>query len=460
MPDRVISVPQATQIATRIKNKFDTVNGRLQQEQTAIGVIETALGKENPSANLLDISAFEDGYYSSGEWTDSSDYMTSDYIPLENAENVYLHLFNLNNGSKQDTSRYIQYIYWFDSGKNYLNRTQTTSGVTEYEVLSGAIYFRVMVGKTTFVGHLANNKGFYVGTEDTETWIEHTDGAIPNYVEIIRSIRAAVSKPKLSLLAGVYTIDTAKARYTFRRITESQYNLDTFRLYSGMLVNDDGAFTMWSNSDAEGAIRIQGETDYVSGFHGSEVMTAFKVFMDGADITSETSIDSDFDTLMFYVESDVYHCYQDTAVAETVAFKRCKIVSFSGNKVTVSNSYIPQETLTITSARIALFQCYKSDGNTPVFTDLSVNTDFKNYPVSTIATSKPSDSDKMTEAILHTAYGRIRFKSILTSGQSYKGNVTDFASQNRVKVYFDTISRTSEIQTGEQIMSQFEFEVA
>lgn len=31
MPDRVISVPQATQIATRIKNKFDNVNGRLDQ---------------------------------------------------------------------------------------------------------------------------------------------------------------------------------------------------------------------------------------------------------------------------------------------------------------------------------------------------------------------------------------------------------------------------------------------
>ena len=32
MPDRVISVPQATQIATRIKNKFDNVNGRLDQQ--------------------------------------------------------------------------------------------------------------------------------------------------------------------------------------------------------------------------------------------------------------------------------------------------------------------------------------------------------------------------------------------------------------------------------------------
>lgn len=36
MPDRVISVPQATQIATRIKNKFDNVNGRLDEQEEAI----------------------------------------------------------------------------------------------------------------------------------------------------------------------------------------------------------------------------------------------------------------------------------------------------------------------------------------------------------------------------------------------------------------------------------------
>ena len=35
MPDRVISVPQATQIATRIKNKFDNVNGRLDEQESA-----------------------------------------------------------------------------------------------------------------------------------------------------------------------------------------------------------------------------------------------------------------------------------------------------------------------------------------------------------------------------------------------------------------------------------------
>lgn len=36
MPDRVISVPQATQIATRIKNKFDNVNGRLREQRNSL----------------------------------------------------------------------------------------------------------------------------------------------------------------------------------------------------------------------------------------------------------------------------------------------------------------------------------------------------------------------------------------------------------------------------------------
>lgn len=39
MPDRVISVPQATQIATRIKNKFDNVNGRLDEQEEIVNTL-------------------------------------------------------------------------------------------------------------------------------------------------------------------------------------------------------------------------------------------------------------------------------------------------------------------------------------------------------------------------------------------------------------------------------------
>jgi hypothetical protein len=306
---------------------------------------------------------------------------------------------------------------------------------------------------TTITNHLNNNKGFYVGIEDTSEWVAFYNAQVPHYAEKFYD-------STLVLDSNIYTIDTKKAVYKFQKVTNPDENIDTWRLYRGDLKSGNILFNMWNNSDAEGAIKISGETDYVSGFHGSEVMTAFHVFKDGVEITEETSIDvSSFNSLMFYVESDVYHCYQDSGVAETIAFKRAKVVEFVDNKVTISNSYIAQGNFTVTSARIALFQCYKNDGNIPVFTDFSVNSDFKNYTVANVATSVPSASADMTEAILNTIYGIIHFKSILTSGQSYKGQIANFANQNRIKFYFDTISQATSITIGDQIKSQFEFTV-
>ena len=58
MPDRVISVPQATQIATRIKNKFDNVNERLDEQGVKIDNL-TMLPSE--AAELLSIARGEGG---------------------------------------------------------------------------------------------------------------------------------------------------------------------------------------------------------------------------------------------------------------------------------------------------------------------------------------------------------------------------------------------------------------
>lgn len=58
MPDRVISVPQATQIATRIKNKFDNVNGRLQQQEEAIDSLTISTSE---AEELLSIARGEGG---------------------------------------------------------------------------------------------------------------------------------------------------------------------------------------------------------------------------------------------------------------------------------------------------------------------------------------------------------------------------------------------------------------
>lgn len=412
------------------------------------------------STNLLNPATFTDGYYSSGTWTTSTTYCTSDFIDVSAAENLYIHLFNLNNGSLQDTSRYFQYIYWFDSSKTYTTRTTFTSGTTTYAIPAGTYYARVMAAQATYVGAILANKGFYVGPVDTAVWVPYSINGIPNYPTIVQNIDDCLNGNSVSLYNDVYTITTDCAKYSFQKISDPTINLDTWRLYSGDLINGTSTFNMWHNSDAEGAIRIAGETDYVSGYHGSEVATGFKVFMDGVDITSDANILSrPFHDLAFYVESDVYHCYQDPGVSDTIAFKRNKIVEFTGNKVTVSNSYIAQDTLSVTSARIALFQCYKTDDGTPVFTDFSVNTDFIDYVVANADSLLPTASADMTAAILRTTYGVINFNSILTSGQSYKGSVTNFQNQNRIKFYFDTISQTTSIANGEQIKSQFSFEI-
>jgi hypothetical protein len=52
MPDRVISVPQATQIATKIKNKFDKVNGRLTEQGEAVADITMSTSEAEELLNI------------------------------------------------------------------------------------------------------------------------------------------------------------------------------------------------------------------------------------------------------------------------------------------------------------------------------------------------------------------------------------------------------------------------
>jgi Skp family chaperone for outer membrane proteins len=58
MPDRVISVPQATQIATKIKNKFDKVNGRLTEHAEGI---DNLTMRPSEAAELLSIARGKGG---------------------------------------------------------------------------------------------------------------------------------------------------------------------------------------------------------------------------------------------------------------------------------------------------------------------------------------------------------------------------------------------------------------
>lgn len=272
-------------------------------------------------------------------------------------------------------------------------------------------------------------------------------------------VNSLLEKTTYSIDGNIMTIRMGKAEYKFQRITNNSINIDTWRLYQGAIVENGTSYVMWVNSDAEGAIQITGEEDFVSGYHGDEIMNSIHVFVDGAEIDLTTSVsDALFKNMTVYVESDVYHC-NTSASASNKAFKRYKKLTFKENTVKISNCYIAQEALSIAQARIALFQCYKAPDSIDFFTDYSVNTDYKHYAVSEIATVKPASSDRMTEADLHTVFATIVFKYLFGSDQSYMGSVVNFASQNRVKFYFDTINSETQVSQGEKIMSEFEFTI-
>ena len=93
MPDRVISVPQATQIAQRIKNKFDNVNGRLQQ-------VAAHLLLQTSNNRSVSDESWTKGYYVSyknGNIIESSSLSYSAKIPVNEGE--VIRLFDTYNGN-------------------------------------------------------------------------------------------------------------------------------------------------------------------------------------------------------------------------------------------------------------------------------------------------------------------------------------------------------------------------
>jgi hypothetical protein len=169
MPDRVISVPQATQIATKIKNKFDKVNGRLDDE---IADVKQDLAEYNAYDILRKIGTFSNGSSQGVSYTWNADktectitgtatgssfkVLCSVDLPSElKADEKYPVLFEspdgnisleliayLNGATSGGTSTYIRYPQDYEVPKNctrILARLRVKSGSTVNAIVKVAI---------------------------------------------------------------------------------------------------------------------------------------------------------------------------------------------------------------------------------------------------------------------------------------------------------------------------------
>ena len=289
-----------------------------------------------------------------------------------------------------------------------------------------------------------------------KTWIFWT-----NDNPIVEKFNEITFNNTLSIFGNSLHIETNKCSFLFTKTTDASINVDTYRLYNGYLKTKNGSVNMWSNSDAEGVIKIVGEDDFIGGYHGDEIFSDINVLVDGKPIDISQTINyMKFETLDIFVESNVYHC-NTSQLANTVAFKRCKHLRFKGNTYSVDNTWTAQSDLRINRASLAMFQMYVSGNDVDMLTNYSLDSFSKLYSVSDVSVY-PEANNTAKKCTYYTTEGNIDFEINVLDDKfvnEYNCDVSigTLTSQDRLKIYFDTIKSGSNvlIGSGDSIYCQF-----
>ena len=410
-----------------------------------------------PSKNLL-IGELIENYYVS--WRDGKLLEGSKYNVLTNilVEGGSILSLNRHNALTfhDEQGNYVGGINGSGTdSKNYTINEGDIEGQNmhgKYTVPSNAVYMTVTLDKTF------SNQQLEVG--ETSTNYEEPCLQIKN----LYYPKSKIHKNTFVKKGNECTINLEKSCYIFKKVTDSSINVNTWRLYEGNLIDKNKTkYLMWNNSDAEGAIRIKGEDDFVCGYHGDEQLTTINIIIDGTPIDISSDYNVEFTNLTIVVTSDVYHC--NTSInAKNKAFERVKMLNFKGNTVSIANRFKCLEDLLIIRGALMLFQCYKSQDGTTIINKFSNNNDLIIYDVPNESSEiMPSNSKNMTQAKFYTNCGVIDFKAIKGhENQYYDGYINNFNEQNRLKIYFDYIKSSTngtQVNIGDILQTEFQFTI-
>jgi hypothetical protein len=237
------------------------------------------------------------------------------------------------------------------------------------------------------------------------------------------------------------TLINRNTKYVIKRVVDQSINLDSWRLYSGYVKINNQWSNMWLNSDAEGPIKIDNESDFISGFHGDEILQDFAIYKD--NVIFDTSVNSEglLDSLVLYQTSTVYR-----ADSQEAAFTRCKKVSFQGDNYSVQQRWVALISCKITESALALLQCYK--------------TNIVGWDADTLIPLQSKDSGNV-ELDKDTRRGNI----ILNGGEmvsivaekgsdDFEADLADYTDQNRIKFYF-RMFKGKVLSVGDVLNSKF-----
>ena len=304
----------------------------------------------------------------------------------------------------------VSYIKTFTYSNGSFSRTSNLSeGAVTQVTADGESYYSIAIFKGS-----AFNKPL-----DTEYKIL-----------VVKEDKMCYAKVSASSLRVLYK-DIA---YTIYHQVDASINIDSWRLYKGVCNGTE----MWNNSDAEGPIKLVGDSDFISGYHGDEIVQNVSVYIDNVAIDLTKALCGVCNNVALYQESK---CYK--ADTEIEAFTRYKRVMIENANYDVQQKWIALIDCQIQRGALCLFQCPKSILN-------GWDSDILLPRHSNDGTTSMQGATKGTMYV-----GKHTFELIAENGQQYDGYTSlceDFTS--RLKFYFDMYNGKS-LSIGDVINSKF-----
>lgn len=264
-------------------------------------------------------------------------------------------------------------------------------------------------------------------------------------------------KPTYSVESGKIVINQRKAHYEVVHCVDASINQNVWRVYRcGLIDADGGIHYLWDGSDADGVLKLVTdgalEADFVGGYHGDEMLTDIKLFVDGNEIDIANTASGEFEKLEIWTSSNVYH-----ADSNDLAFERFKVITFDDNSLNIKNNFIAKNTVSIAIAYLAMLSVERTSINA-----YYGNNDYKIMGNTETVTATPN----LDHATVNTDYGVLNFR-YTGDKRMYDGAVNSYTGtgvSNRLKWYFADIhtvsSRPVILNTNDTIRGEYILEIS
>lgn len=227
-------------------------------------------------------------------------------------------------------------------------------------------------------------------------------------------------------------------------VAADQYNWNIGNItYNGNIVVPSG-------TDIVGPIRISGDSDFISGIHGSSTTTKLKVICDNEEVTLSDALNKDCNKITIYM---IDECRSQATLAHV--FDRYVTIEITKNKIHITNTFKCVSDSAVTVQRAT------NGGLIAVRNNILLSASMNNYIMSEPSnTSIGNRSNKNIHATLNTIYGSITVDNILGhEREDYSGFFGVFTNENpiRTKTYFDILTKSRSISNGDLLCGEFEY---